>query len=51
MSNHDERVKEIERNAMVRALTRRVKELAMENESLQRDLANAANALATLDAK
>ena len=40
-----------ERNAMIVALTRRVKELEMENKALLIDLANAANALATLDAK
>ena len=47
-----------ERNAMIVALTKRVKELEMENNVLlidlanaERDLANAANALATLDAK
>ena len=40
-----------ERNAMIIALTKRVKELEMENNVLLIDLANAANALATLDAK
>ena len=40
-----------ERNAMIVALTKRVKELEMENNVLLIDLANAANALATLDAK